>query len=310
MKKVFIAGHSGLVGQAFLAHFSTDKSVDLVTKTHEELDLTQQLPVASFFKCEKPDCVIIAAGKVGGIKANLEAPAQYIYENTMIAANIIHQSWINGVEDLLFFGSTCMYPRYCPQPMREDSLLSGPLEPSNESYALAKLAGWKLVESYNLQYGMKFRTVIPANLYGPNDNFDPYEGHVIPALIQKIHNAKEEKSGEITVWGSGEARRDFLFVDDLVEAFDFLEQHPKVLGPINIGTPREVSIRQLVDLLREVIDFSGAIHFDHSKPDGMPFKKVDTHQLDKLGWRSGTSLRDGLEKTYEWFLYSKQNSRA
>jgi GDP-L-fucose synthase len=203
-----------------------------------------------------------------------------------------------------------MYPRYCPQPMREDSLLSGPLEPSNESYALAKLAGWKLVESYNLQYGTKFRTVIPANLYGPNDNFDPYEGHVIPALIQKIHNAKEEKSGEITVWGSGEARRDFLFVDDLVEAFDFLEQHPKVLGPINIGTPREVSIRQLVDLLREVIDFSGAIHFDHSKPDGMPFKKVDTHQLDKLGWRSGTSLRDGLEKTYEWFLYSKQNSRA
>lgn len=310
MKKVFIAGHSGLVGQAFSARFSTDKSVDLVTKTHEELDLTQQLPVASFFKCEKPDCVIIAAGKVGGIKANMEAPAQHIYENAMISANIIHQAWINGVQDLLFFGSTCMYPRSCPQPMREDSLLSGPLEPSNESYALAKLAGWKLVESYNLQYGTKFRTVIPANLYGPNDNFDPYEGHVIPALIQKIHNAKKEKSGEITVWGSGEARRDFLFVDDLVEAFDFLGQHPKVLGPINIGTSREVSIRQLVDLLREVIDFSGAIHFDHSKPDGMPFKKVDTRQLDKLGWRSRTSLRDGLEKTYEWFLYSKQNSRA
>ena len=224
----------------------------------------------------------------------------------MMEANVIHQAWRQEVQDLLYFGSTCMYPRLCPQPMREEELLTGPLEPTNESYALAKLAGWKLCESYNRQYGTRYRTVLPTNLYGPHDNFHPEHSHVIPALLQRFHLAKLEGQPAVTIWGSGQAQREFLYVDDLVEACLFLEDFPEVLGPINIGSNQEVIIRELAETVCEVVGYAGELIFDRSKPDGMPLKKIDTNKLDQLGWRPTTSLREGLEETYAWYLQELQ----
>ena len=222
---------------------------------------------------------------------------------------IHHQAWLHEIKTLLFFGSTCIYPRECSQPMREESLLSGPIESSNEAYALAKLAGWKLCESYNRQYGVKFRTILPSNLYGPHDNFHSQDCHVIPALIQKLHRAKEDQTREVDVWGSGKPVREFLYVDDLIEACEYLDTYPEVLGPINVGSRQEVSIRELVEEVKDVVGYSGNVRFDNSKPDGMPIKRVDTSRMDQLGWQSKISLRDGLERTYAWFLQSQKQLR-
>ena len=308
-KKIFLAGHTGLVGQGFMRRFVAEGQQALILRSHKQVNLANQTEAESIFKDEVPDRVIIAAGKVGGIHANTAYPAEFIYQNLMIAANIIHQAWLHEVQELLFFGSTCMYPLECLQPMREESLLTGSIESSNEAYALAKLTGWKLCESYNRQYGTKFRTILPSNLYGPHDNFHSQDSHVIPALIQKLHWAKEDQTREVDVWGSGKALREFLYVDDLIEACEYLDTYPEVLGPINVGSRQEVSIRELVEEVKDVVGYSGNVRFDNSKPDGMPIKRVDTSCMDQLGWQSKISLRDGLERTYAWFLQSQQQLR-
>lgn len=306
VSKTLLLGASGLVGQAFQRSIGERQNSLLLTPSHTELELTEQEAVTKYFERCHPDQVILAAARVGGIQANSQFPAEFIYENLMMEANVIHQAWRQGVQDLLYFGSTCMYPRLCVQPMREEELLTGPLEPTSEPYALAKLAGWKLCESYNREYGTRYRTVLPTNLYGPHENFHPEHSHVIPALLQRFHLAKLEGKPTVTIWGSGEAAREFLYVDDLVEACLFLEDFPEVLGPINIGSSQEVTIRELAETVREVVGYSCELNFDRSKPDGMPLKKVDTSKLDQLGWHSTTTLREGLEKTYAWYLQELQ----
>ena len=301
VSKTLLLGASGLVGQAFQRIEERPHSL-LLTPSHTELDLIEQEAVTKYFERCHPDQVILAAARVGGIQANSQFPAEFIYENLMMEANVIHQAWLQGVQDLLYFGSTCMYPQFCVQPMREEELLTGPLEPTSEPYALAKLAGLRLCESYNRQYGTRYRTVLPTNLYGPHDNFHPEHSHVIPALLQRFHLAKQEGQPVVTIWGSGKAARAFLYVDDLVEACFFLENFPGVLGPINVGSSQEVTIGDLAETLREVVGYSGELNFDRSKPDGMPLKKVDSSKLDQLGWRSTTSLREGLVQTYAWYL--------
>ena len=302
MEKVFIAGHSGLVGQAFLRRMGSESSMNLILRPRDELDLLQQGPVRMFFEEESPDRVILAAGRVGGIQANINFPGRLIYENLLIAGNVIHNAFSFGTKKLLYFGSSCMFPRSCSQPMREADLLSGFLESSNEAYALAKLAGWKLAESYNAQYGTEYRTVIPANLYGPCDNFSEENSHVIPALLKKFHNAKENREPQVSVWGSGEAHREFLYVEDLIDASIFLDDFPNIVGPVNVGASQSISIRELAFFIREVVEYHGEIRFDRSKPDGAPSRKLDTSQLDRLGWQPSITLTDGLRKTYEWFL--------
>lgn len=304
--QILLLGASGLVGQAFQRSIDERHYNLLLTPSHTELDLTNQALVTEYFERCRPDQVILAAARVGGIQANSQFPAEFIYENLMMEANVIHQAWRQGVQDLLYFGSTCMYPRLCTQPMREEELLTGPLEPTNEPYALAKLAGWKFCESYNRQYGTRYRTVLPTNLYGPHDNFHPEHSHVIPALLQRFHLAKLEGQPVVTIWGSGQAQREFLYVDDLVEACLFLEDFPEALGPINIGSSQEVTIRELAETVREIVGYSGELNFDQSKPDGMLLKKVDSSKLDQLGWHSTTTLREGLEKTYAWYLQELQ----
>ena len=292
-----------------MRRFVAEGQQALILRSHKQVNLANQTEAESIFKDAVPDQVIIAAGKVGGIHANSTYPAEFLYLNLMIAANIIHQAWLHEVQELLFFGSTCMYPRECLQPMREESLLTGSIESSNEAYALAKLTGWKLCESYNRQYGTKFRTILPSNLYGPHDNFHSQDSHVIPALIQKLYWAKEDQTREVDVWGSGKALREFLYVDDLIEACEYLDTSPEVLGPINVGSRQEVSIRELVEEVKDVVGYSGNVRFDNSKPDGMPIKRVDTSRMDQLGWQPKVSLRDGLERTYAWFLQSQQQLR-
>jgi len=302
MERVFLAGHSGLVGQAFLRRMDSDSSIDLIRRSSDELDLLEQASVRKFFEKESPDRVILAAGRVGGIQANIDFPGRLIYENLLIAANVIHSAFSSGTRKLLYFGSSCMFPRSCGQPMRESDLLSGFLEPTNEGYALAKLAGWKLAESYNRQYGTEFRTVISANLYGPCDNFSEKNSHVIPALLKKFHFAKENGDPTVSIWGSGEVQREFLYVEDLIDACIFLDSSPDIAGPVNVGVSQSTSIKELTFLIREVIDYHGEIKFDRSKPDGAPARKLDTAYLDRLGWQASITLADGLRKTYEWFL--------
>ena len=299
---MFLAGHSGLVGQAFLRRMESDSSIDLIRRSSDKLDLLEQASVRKFFEEESPDRVILAAGRVGGIQANVDFPGRFIYENLLISANVIHSAFSSGTRKLLYFGSSCMFPRSCGQPMRESDLLSGFLEPTNEGYALAKLAGWKLAESYNRQYGTEFRTVIPANLYGPCDNFSENNSHVIPALLKKFHFAKENGDPTVSIWGSGEAQREFLYVGDLIDACIFLDSCSDVAGPVNIGVSQSTSIKELTFLIREVVDYHGEIKFDRSKPDGAPARKLDTAYLDRLGWQPSVTLADGLGKTYEWFL--------
>ncbi|MEY8802408.1 GDP-L-fucose synthase family protein [Leisingera sp. XS_AS12] len=315
MTRIYVAGHRGMVGGAILrrleARQAAGEDLELVTRTSAELDLTDQAAVRAFFQAEKPDQVILAAARVGGIVANNSYPAQFIYENLMIECNVIHAAYEAGVTKLLQLGSSCIYPKMAPQPMAEDALLTGVLEPTNEPYAIAKIAGIKLCESYNRQYGVDYRSVMPTNLYGPGDNFHPENSHVLPALIRRFHEAARDGAEEVTIWGSGTPRREFLHVDDMAEASLFVmdldadiyqrETEP-MLSHINVGCGEDVSILELAQLVAEVTGFKGEILTDPSKPDGTPRKLMDVSRLARLGWEASIGLEEGVRSTYAWFI--------
>ena len=300
--KIYVAGHRGLVGSAIVRRLQRAGFGNLVTRTSSELDLRDQQAVAAFFAAEKPDYVFLAAAKVGGILANNTYPAEFIYDNLAIQLNVIHQSYLNGVKKLLFLGSSCIYPKFAPQPMREEYLLDGKLEPTNEPYAIAKIAGIKMCQSYNRQYATRFISVMPTNLYGPNDNFDLQNSHVLPALLRKFHEAKEKEQPYVEVWGSGTPRREFLHADDLADACLFLMQTYEDSEIVNIGVGEDISIAELAELIREVVGYRGELRFDRSKPDGTPRKLLDVSRLQSLGWQAGIPLREGIEQTYRWYL--------
>ena len=309
--KIYVAGHQGLVGSAIMRQLEERGFTNLITRTHEELDLTNQAAVQHFFSERKPDYVILAAAKVGGIYANNTYPAEFIYVNMMIEANVIDAAYRNSVKRLLFLGSTCIYPKTAAQPMREDALLTDVLEPTNEPYALAKIAGIKLCESYNRQYGTDYRSVMPTNLYGINDNFHPENSHVIPALMRRFHEAKVNNDPEVVVWGTGNAMREFLFVDDMAAASIFvlkldediyLANTKPMLSHINIGTGVDVTIREMAETMKRVVGYKGELKFDDSKPDGAPRKLIDVSRLAAMGWRYSIELKEGLRRTYDWYL--------
>lgn len=315
--KIYVAGHRGLVGAAIMRQLQQRGMARLVTRTHTELDLTDQQQVRDFFADEHPDYVILAAAKVGGIHANNTYPAEFIYDNLMIEANVIDAAFHNNVQRLLFLGSSCIYPRAVAQPMREDALLTGVLEPTNEPYALAKIAGIKLCESYNRQYDTDYRSVMPTNLYGQGDNFHPENSHVIPALMRRIHEAKVSHDSEVVVWGSGNAMREFLHVDDMASAsIHVLEMDADIykantqpmLSHINVGTGVDCTIRELAETIARVVGYEGVLTFDATKPDGAPRKLMDVERLKNLGWQSGISLEEGLRQTYAWFLQNIDQS--
>jgi GDP-L-fucose synthase len=300
--KIYIAGHAGMVGSAIVRGLSAAGYKNLIMRTHKELDLSNQAMVAEFFKREQPDYIFLAAAKVGGIYANNTYRAEFIYQNLIIAANVIHAAWQAGVQRLLFLGSSCIYPRGCRQPIREEDLLTGSLEPTNEPYAIAKIAGVKLCESYNQQYGTQYVSVMPANLYGINDNYDLNNSHVLPALIRKVHEAKITGSKQLVVWGSGCPRREFLYVDDMADACLFLMQKGISEGIFNLGSGIDLTILELVQIIMEVVDFNGEIVFDTSKPDGVLRKLLNVDLMNQHGWRAKTSLKSGIKKTYNDFL--------
>ena len=312
--KIYIAGHRGLVGSAIVRQLESRGFTNLLMRTHKELDLTNQVQVQTFFEQEKPGYVILAAAKVGGIHANNTYPADFIYQNMMIEANVINSAYENKVERLLFLGSTCIYPKAVEQPMREDALLTNVLESTNEPYALAKIAGIKLCESYNRQYGTDFRSVMPTNLYGINDNFHSENSHVIPALMSRFHEAKINNDAEVVVWGTGNAMREFLYVDDMALASLFVlkldEKTYKantkpMLSHINVGTGKDVTIRKMAEIMKQVVGYEGNLTFDTTKPDGSPRKLIDVSRLSNMGWKYNVDLEDGLEKTYKWYLKNK-----
>jgi len=312
--KIYIAGHRGLVGSAIVRQLESRGFTNLLMRTHKELDLTNQAQVQYFFEQEKPDYVILAAAKVGGIHANNTYPADFIYQNMMIEANVINSAYENKVKRLLFLGSTCIYPKAVEQPMREDAILTDVLEPTNEPYALAKIAGIKLCESYNRQHGTDFRSVMPTNLYGINDNFHPENSHVIPALMQRFHQAKINNDSEVVVWGTGNAMREFLYVDDMATASIFVleldeETHQSntkpMLSHINVGTGIDITIREMAEVMKQVVGYEGKLTFDAAKPDGAPRKLIDVSRLSNMNWKYKTDLEDGLRKTYEWYLQYK-----
>jgi len=309
--KIYIAGHSGLVGSAIVRQLESRGFTNLLMRTHKELDLTNQVQVQTFFEQEKPDYVILAAAKVGGIHANNTYPADFIYQNIMIETNVINSAYENKVKRLLFLGSTCIYPKAVKQPMCEEAILTDVLESTNEPYALAKIAGIKLCESYNRQYDTDFRSVMPTNLYGPNDNFHPENSHVIPALMRRFHEAKVNNDAEVIVWGTGNAMREFLYVDDMAEASLFVLELDEqtyqantrpMLSHINVGTGKDVTIREMAETMKEVVGFKGNLTFDTTKPDGSPRKLIDVSRLSNMGWKYSINLEDGLKKTYEWYL--------
>jgi GDP-L-fucose synthase len=308
-----------MVGAAILRRLAADGHRALLTRTHRELDLTDSAAVDAFFAAERPTQVYLAAAKVGGIHANDTYPAEFIYQNLMIEANVIHAAWRHGVARLLFLGSSCIYPRGAAQPMAEAALLTGELEPTNEPYAIAKIAGIKLCESYNRQYGTDFRSVMPTNLYGPGDNFDLANSHVIPALMRKFHEAKQAGAADVEVWGSGRPRREFLHVDDMAAAcVHVMGLEPAVYqahtdprcAHLNVGTGADLTIAEVARTIGEVVGFEGKIRFDPSKPDGTPRKLLDVARLRALGWQAGIELREGLEQTYRWFLENRASLRA
>ena len=303
--KIYLAGHRGLVGSAISRKLRAEGYNNLVLKTKDELDLMDQSAVALFFKKTKPEYVFLAAAKVGGILANNTYPAQFIYENLQIQNNIIHQSYLNGVKKLLFLGSSCIYPRECPQPIKEEYLLTGPLEPTNEPYALAKIAGLKMCQSYNRQYGTNFISVMPTNLYGPNDNFDLDDSHVLPALIRKFHEGKINSSPTVVVWGTGSPKREFLHIDDLADACVFLMNNYNDSEIINIGTGVDITIKKLAELIKNIIDYKGEINWDTTKLDGTPRKLLDVSKVESLSWRHKIGLETGIKMTYEWYLKNK-----
>jgi GDP-L-fucose synthase len=340
--RIYVAGHTGLVGSAIFRRLQAEGHTNLIVRSHKDLDLTRQTEVEAFFKAEKPEYVFLAAARVGGILANNTYPAEFIYQNLLIETNVIHAAYLAGARKLLFLGSSCIYPRECPQPMKEEYLLSGELEPTNEPYAIAKIAGIEMCRSYNRQYGTRFISVMPTNLYGSDDNFDLETSHVLPALIRKFHEDKirgaklpedrgEEKSvgggtikvrgksvfasserlsasapqtsnASVTIWGTGTPRREFLHVDDLADACVFLMKNYDESEIINIGVGKDITIRELAELIRDIVGFQGSIQYDSSKPDGTPRKLLDVSRLRSLGWQPKISLREGIEKTYRWYV--------
>jgi GDP-L-fucose synthase len=318
MAKIYVAGHRGMVGGAILRRLKARQTDELITRTHAELDLTDQAAVRAFMADTRPDIVILAAAKVGGILANNTYPAEFIYENLMMECNVIHQAFAAGVTRLLQLGSSCIYPKAASQPMAEDALLTGTLEPTNEPYAIAKIAGIKLCESYNRQYGVDYRSVMPTNLYGPGDNFHPHNSHVLPALIRRFHEATLAGLDEVVIWGTGTPRREFLHVDDMAEASLFVLDLPKdiydantqpMLSHINVGTGTDVSILELAQLVASVTGFTGRILTDPTKPDGTMRKLMDVSRLAQMGWRARIELADGVAETYRWFLASQADLR-
>jgi len=304
MSKIYLAGHRGLVGSALKKKLESKGYDNLIFRTHRELDLTNQKVVNEFFKQEKPEYVFLAAAKVGGILANNTYPAEFIYENLMIEANIIHASFKYGVKKLLFLGSSCIYPKLAPQPLKEEYLLTGSLEETNEAYAVAKIAGIELCKHYNQQYGTNFISVMPTNLYGQNDNFDLETSHVMPALIRKFHEAKVKNEPEVVIWGTGKPFREFLHVDDMADACVYLMENFNTddIGKfVNIGVGKDITIGELAALIKEIVGFEGEIRKDLSKPDGTPQKLLDITKLSSLGWKAKTSLKDGIKQTYEWY---------
>lgn len=306
-QKIFIAGHRGLVGSALVRFYEQKPEWEIITRTRAELDLCEREPVREFFANEKPDRVILAAAKVGGIHANATQQVEFLLENMRIQNNVIEAAADHDVARLLFLGSSCIYPKNCPQPIKEEYLLTAPLEPTNEGYALAKITGLKLCQHYHRQYGRRFISAMPSNLYGPNDNFDLETSHVLPALIRKFHEAKENDSPSVPLWGTGSPRREFLHVDDLAAAcFELLENYDSD-EPINVGVGKDITIRELAELVREVVGFAGELAWDSAKPDGTPRKLMDTSRLAALGWSPQISLRQGLSQTYDWYRGSVAN---
>jgi len=307
---IYVAGHRGLVGAAIVKQLEKNGFKNILTRTHAELDLTDQQAVTQFFSEHKIDYVVLAAAKVGGIVANNTYPAEFIYQNLMIESNVIHQAYRAGIEKLLSLGSSCIYPRNAPQPMREDALLTSQLEPTNEPYAIAKIAGIKLCESYNRQYGTDYRSVMPTNLYGPEDNFHPQNSHVIPALIRRFHEAKMAQSDSVTIWGTGQVKREFMHVRDMADACSYImqlepqrykENTQEMLSHINIGTGVDVRIAELAELVKKVTEFDGKIEYDTSKPDGPSRKLLEVSRLSNMGWKAKISLEEGLGDTYNWY---------
>ncbi len=317
-QRIYVAGHQGMVGSAILRHLQIQGENQIITRTHTELDLIEQTEVRAFFASQAIDQVYVAAARVGGIHANNTYPADFIYENLIVECNLIQAAHQAGIQKLLFLGSSCIYPRNAPQPIPENALLTGTLEPTNEPYAIAKIAGIKLCESYNRQYGRDYRSVMPTNLYGPNDNFHPENSHVIPALLRRFHEAIESGADEVVIWGSGTPRREFLHVDDMAAACVYVMNLPlevycqntqPMLSHINIGSSVDYSIRELAEIMVRVTGFSGKLVFDTSKPDGIPRKLMDSSRLGSLGWRAKIRLEDGLKDTYAWFLDNRGRYR-
>ena len=299
--KIYVAGHKGLVGSAIWRSLSAAGYANLIGRSSRELDLRNQQAVADFFAAEKPEYVFLAAARVGGILANSTRPAEFIYDNLIIETNIIHAAYAHGVKKLLFLGSSCIYPKFCPQPMKEEYLLTGELEPTNEPYAIAKIAGIKLCQAFNRQYGANYISVMPTNLYGPNDNFDLDSSHVLPALLRKFHEAKTQEAEQVLVWGTGSPRREFLHVDDLADACVFVMQNHDGNDIVNIGTGTDLSILELAQLICEIVGYKGKIIFDDSKPDGTPVKLLNVDRLSTLGWTAKIPLGQGIEETYKWY---------
>jgi GDP-L-fucose synthase len=318
-EKIYLAGHRGMVGSAIYRQLSEGGYHNIVVRTHAELDLTDQASVREFMVQERPDQVILAAAKVGGIHANNEYPAEFIYQNLMMEANLIHEAWQVGCKSLLFLGSSCIYPKFAEQPMQESALLTGVLESTNEPYAIAKIAGIKLCESYNRQYGTDYRSVMPTNLYGENDNFHLQNSHVIPALIRKFHDAKVGNSPTVSVWGTGKAMREFLHVEDMAAAClhvmalsedQYQSCTEPMLSHLNVGTGQDVTVRELAETIQDVVGYQGQISWDSTKPDGTPRKLMDISKLKSLGWQPNVALKEGLDRTYKWFIEHQGQFKA
>lgn len=307
--KIYVAGHRGLVGSAIVRHLKKNDYENLLLRTSKELNLTNQIEVNQFFENEKPDYVFLAAAKVGGILANDTYPAEFIRDNLQIQTNVIDAAYRNNAKKLLFLGSSCIYPKLAPQPMKEEHLLTGELEPTNEWYAIAKIAGIKMCQAYKKQYGFNAISLMPTNLYGPGDNFNLENSHVLPALIRKFHDAKDQGKGNVTVWGTGSPKREFLHVDDMADATIFLMNNYDGEQFVNVGVGNDVSIKELAEMVKEIVGFEGELIFDTSKPDGTPRKLLDVTKLEEAGWQAKTGLEDGVKMTYQWFLSNKESYR-
>lgn len=308
--KIYVSGHRGLVGGAIVNALQANGFQNIVTRTSSELDLREQEAVRAFYREEKPEYVFVAAAKVGGIHANDTYPAEFLYDNMMIEANLIHEAYRHNVNKLLFLGSTCIYPKLAPQPLKEEYLLTGPLEPTNEWYAIAKIAGIKLCQAYQRQYGARFISAMPTNLYGPGDNFDLNNSHVLPALMRKFHEAKVNGSASVSIWGTGTPKREFCYVEDLASACLFLMENYEHSEIVNIGVGEDIAIRDLAEMIKTIVGFNGALEFDASKPDGTPRKLVDVSRLHKLGWKASMSLENGIRATYDWYCQQQGQVRA